>query len=61
MKIIFVDAENIGLKELEKVKATVVDKVFVFSKSDFTKAINELSKANKIQRSEGSKRKWVQC
>ena len=32
--MIFVDAENVGLKELEKLKASVVDKVFVFSKVD---------------------------
>ena len=32
MKIIFVDAENIGLKELEKIEALIVDKVFVFSR-----------------------------
>ncbi|MGB0664216.1 MAG: hypothetical protein ACPGMR_10580 [Pontibacterium sp.] len=32
MKMIFVDAENIGLKALEAVEATVIDKVFVFSK-----------------------------
>jgi len=43
MKIIFVDAENIGLKELEKVKATVVDKVFVFSKSEAVKLACEKS------------------
>ncbi len=30
MKMIFVDAENVGLKELEKINASVVDKVFVF-------------------------------
>ncbi|EJV9424752.1 MULTISPECIES: hypothetical protein [Vibrio] len=43
MKMIFVDAENIGLKELEKVKATVVDKVFVFSKSEAVKLVCEKS------------------
>ena len=32
MKLIFVDAENIGLKELDKIEASIVDKVFVFSK-----------------------------
>lgn len=32
MKIIFVDAENVGLKELEKIKAPIVDKVLVFSR-----------------------------
>lgn len=34
MKMIFVDAENIGLKELGKLEASVIDKVFVFSKAD---------------------------
>ncbi|EHH2556842.1 TPA: hypothetical protein ACMDXI_004416 [Vibrio parahaemolyticus] len=43
MKMIFVGAENIGLKELEKVKATVVDKVFVFSKSEAVKLVCEKS------------------
>ncbi|WP_370598899.1 hypothetical protein NMD15_07025 [Plesiomonas shigelloides] len=38
MKFIFVDAENIGLKEVEKIQASVIDKVFVFSKSDAAKA-----------------------
>ncbi|MGF1686130.1 hypothetical protein L4C36_05470 [Photobacterium japonica] len=37
MKMIFVDAENIGLKALEKIEASVVDKVFVFSKDDTVK------------------------
>lgn len=32
MKIIFVDAENIGLTETKKVEASVADKVFVFSR-----------------------------
>ncbi|GAA5788729.1 hypothetical protein NGY2020031_11740 [Vibrio cholerae] len=41
MKMIFVDAENIGLKELEKVKATVIDKVFVFSKVESVQRICE--------------------
>lgn len=41
MKIIFVDAENIGLKELKKINASVIDKVFVFSKSDSIKAFCE--------------------
>ncbi len=31
------------------------------SKSDFTKAINELTKSKKIQRSAENKRKWVRC
>ena len=34
MKMVFVDAENIGLKALETIKASVIDKVFVFSKSE---------------------------
>ncbi|EWH08817.1 hypothetical protein DS2_15554 [Catenovulum agarivorans DS-2] len=34
MNMIFVDAENIGLKELSKIEATIIDKVFVFTKSD---------------------------
>ena len=37
VKIIFVDAENIGLKEVEKIQATVIDKVFVFSKAEAVK------------------------
>ncbi|MGR5117269.1 hypothetical protein ACPV5W_00900 [Vibrio astriarenae] len=37
MKMIFVDAENVGLKELQSLKASLVDKVFVFSKSDAIK------------------------
>jgi hypothetical protein len=43
MKMIFVDAENIGLKELEKVKATVIDKVFVFSKLEAVQRVCEKS------------------
>ncbi|MCE9679241.1 hypothetical protein LZP69_08645 [Shewanella sp. AS1] len=43
MKMIFVDAENIGLKEIEKVKATAVDKVFVFSKSEAVQSVCEKS------------------
>ncbi|HBC3962694.1 TPA: hypothetical protein KD885_002305 [Vibrio parahaemolyticus] len=43
MKMIFVDAENVGLKELEKINASVVDKVFVFSKSDSVKLVCEKS------------------
>lgn len=31
------------------------------SKSDFTKAINELSKNNQTKRSPQSKKKWVRC
>lgn len=43
MKVIFVDAENIGLKEIERITASIVDKVFVFSKSDAVKLICEKS------------------
>ncbi len=32
MKIIFVDAENVGFKGLEAIEANIIDKVFVFSK-----------------------------
>ncbi|MGL4734650.1 MAG: hypothetical protein ACRCWB_06105 [Enterovibrio sp.] len=41
MKMIFVDAENIGVKELEKIQATVIDKVFVFSKVESVQRICE--------------------
>lgn len=41
MKIIFVDAENTGLKGLQTVKATILDKVFVYSKNE---AIQQYSK-----------------
>ncbi|CCN45996.1 conserved hypothetical protein [Vibrio nigripulchritudo MADA3029] len=34
MKIILVDAENVGLKGVEKINGTISDKVFVFSKSE---------------------------
>ena len=37
MRFIFVDAENIGLKKVNTIKATLSDKVFVFSKSDAIK------------------------
>lgn len=37
MKIIFVDAENVGLKELEKMEASILDKVFVFSRVESIK------------------------
>ncbi|CAH0535568.1 hypothetical protein VST7929_03119 [Vibrio stylophorae] len=43
MKMIFVDAENIGLKALEKVKASVIDKVFVFSKLEPVQRVCEKS------------------
>ncbi|MFT6816147.1 MAG: hypothetical protein ACJAZ3_002065 [Sphingobacteriales bacterium] len=41
MKIAFIDAENIGLKELEPIEAKVSDKVFVFSKNDAVKVLCE--------------------
>ncbi|CAG23165.1 hypothetical protein [Photobacterium profundum] len=41
MKMIFVDAENVGLKELEKVEASIVDKVFVFSRVESIKQVCE--------------------
>lgn len=34
MKVILVDAENVGLKGVEKVSASISDRVFVFSKSE---------------------------
>ncbi|MBE9397620.1 hypothetical protein IOQ59_10145 [Pontibacterium sp. N1Y112] len=37
MKFIFVDAENIGLKEVEAISASISDKVLVFSKNDAVK------------------------
>ena len=43
MKMIFVDAENVGLKSPEKMEASVIDKVFVFSKSDSVKLACEHS------------------
>lgn len=43
MKMIFVDVENIGVKELEKIEVSVIDKVFVFSKSDAVKRVCEKS------------------
>lgn len=43
MKMVFVDAENVGLKELEKLRASAVDKVFVFSKSEAIKQCCEKS------------------
>ncbi|TKF16256.1 hypothetical protein FCV43_18410 [Vibrio genomosp. F6] len=43
MKMIFVDAENVGLKSLEKMEASVIDKVFVFSKLDSVKLACEHS------------------
>lgn len=43
MKMIFVDAENVGLKELEKIGASIIDKVFVFSKSEAVKLVCDKS------------------
>lgn len=37
MRFLFVDAENIGLKEVESIEATISDKVFVFSKNEAIK------------------------
>ena len=41
MRFIFVDAENIGLRAIESITASVSDKVFVFSKNDAVKAVCE--------------------
>jgi hypothetical protein len=41
MEIIFVDAENIGSKGLEKLDTSIIDKVFVFSKSNTIKLVCE--------------------
>lgn len=41
--MIFVDAENVGLKELEKIGASIIDKVFVFSKSEAVKLVCDKS------------------
>jgi hypothetical protein len=41
LKFIFIDAENIGLKEVEAVTAEITDKVLVFSKNDSIKEICE--------------------
>ena len=41
LRFIFVDAENIGLKEVELIEACVSDKVFVFSKNDAVKSVCE--------------------
>ncbi len=34
LKFIFVDAENIGLQQVSRVKASLTDRVFVFTKND---------------------------
>jgi hypothetical protein len=41
LKFIFIDAENIGLKEVEAVSVSITDKVLVFSKNDAVKEICE--------------------
>lgn len=41
MRFIFVDAENIGLKEVEAISASISDKVLVFSKNDAVKSVCE--------------------
>ncbi|NOH99433.1 hypothetical protein [Vibrio sp. 99-70-13A1] len=43
MKMVFVDAENVGLKEIEKLAVSAFDKVFVFSKSETIKLVCEKS------------------
>ncbi|MDP2561510.1 hypothetical protein [Psychrobium sp. 1_MG-2023] len=41
MKFIFVDAENVGSKEIEKINPTISDKVMVFSRSAAVKEVCE--------------------
>lgn len=41
MKLIFVDAENIGLRQLEEIKSTFTDRMFVFTKDNSIKAFCE--------------------
>ena len=41
MRFIFVDAENIGLKEVESINASISDKVLVFSKNEAVKNVCE--------------------
>tara|TARA_R110001583_G_scaffold22377_5_gene83985 strand:+ start:17752 stop:18396 length:645 start_codon:yes stop_codon:yes gene_type:complete len=41
MKIIFVDAENVGFKGLEAIKASILDKVFVFSRIESIKLFSQ--------------------
>lgn len=41
MKIIFVDAENVGFKGLEAINANIIDKVFVFSKVESIQTYSE--------------------
>ena len=41
MKIIFVDAENVGFKGLDAINASIADKVFVFSRVESIKVLCE--------------------
>ncbi len=41
MRIIFVDAENVGFKGLEEINANIIDKVFVFSRVESIKSYSE--------------------
>jgi hypothetical protein len=41
MKIIFVDAENVGFKGLEAIKSNIIDKVFVFSRVESIQSYSE--------------------
>jgi hypothetical protein len=41
LRFIFVDAENIGLKEMETISASISDKVLVFSKNEAIKNVCE--------------------
>ena len=41
MKIIFVDAENVGFKGLEAIESNIIDKVFVFSRIESIQSYSE--------------------
>lgn len=41
MRFLYIDAENIGLKELETISASITDKVLVFSKNEAVKEVCE--------------------
>jgi len=41
MKVLFVDAENVGFKGLDAIDANIIDKVFIFSKVDSIKLYSE--------------------
>lgn len=41
MRFLYIDAENIGLKELEIISASITDKVLVFSKNEAVKEVCE--------------------